>query len=154
MSLDIVIQQSSGGVSDLACVRELRYEILRKPHGMLLSSAVFPGDENESTIHVLALSESKPVGCASLFVDESDAMQLRGMAVATDWQRRGIGHRIGETIKDIAISKGKTMWCNARFSAIGFYERQGWVKSGSFFDVPVIGQHIVMNWVGNVKNIG
>ena len=153
MSPDIVIQQSLGG-HDIVRIRELRYEILRKPHGMSLLSAVFPGDENESTIHVLALSESKPVGCASLFVDKSDAMQLRGMAVATDWQRRGIGHRIGETIKDIAISKGKTMWCNARFSAIGFYERQGWVKSGSFFDVPVIGQHIVMNWVGNVKNIG
>ena len=153
MRLDIVIQQSFGG-RELARIRELRYKILRKPHAMPLSSTVFPGDENESTIHVLALSKAILVGCATLYVDESDAMQLRGMAVAIDWQRRGIGHRIAETIKDIATSKGKTMWCNARFSAIGFYERQGWVKSGPFFDVPVIGEHIVMNWTGKVKNIG
>ena len=152
MSPDIVIQQSSGG-RELARIRELRYEILRKPHGMPISSAIFPGDENESTIHVLVISEARLVGCATLYVDGSDAMQLRGMAVAIDWQRRGIGHLMGETIKNLAISQEKTMWCNARSSAIGFYERQGWVKSGSFFDVPVIGQHIVMNWTGKVKNI-
>ena len=153
MSRDIAIQKSFG-VRELARVRDLRYEILRKPHGMPISSASFPGDENESTIHILALSDEELVGCASLYVDGSDAIQLRGMAVAIDWQRQGVGRRIGETIKDIATSQGKTLWCNARSSAIGFYERQGWVKSGPFFDVPVIGQHIVMNWSGIVKNIG
>lgn len=153
MNLDIVIQQSFGGL-ELARIRELRYEILRKPHGMPLFSTTFPGDEDESTIHLLALAEGQLVGCATLYVDESEAMQLRGMAVAIDWQRRGIGHRMGETAKEIATSRGKRMWCNARFSAIEFYERLGWVTSGSFFDVPMIGQHIVMNWTGKVKNIG
>lgn len=151
MSEDIVIQQSFGA-RELARIRVLRYEILRKPHGMPPSDTAFPGDEDESTLHLLALSEAELIGCSTLFIDDSDAIQLRGMAVALNWQRRGIGHRMVETAQDIASFKVKTLWCNARFSALGFYERHGWVQSGSFFDVPGIGQHIVMNWTGNVEN--
>ena len=151
MSGDIVIQQSFGG-RELARIRDLRYEILRKPHGLPASGAVFPGDEKESTLHLLALSEAELVGCSTLFIDDSDAIQLRGMAVANHWQRRGIGHKMVETAQDIATSQEKTLWCNARFSAVGFYERHGWVQFGSLFDVPGIGQHIVMNWTGKVEN--
>lgn len=151
MSEDIVIQHSFGA-RELARIRELRYEILRKPHGIPRSGAAFPGDEDASTMHLLAISEAELIGCSTLLIDDSDAIQLRGMAVASHWQRRGIGRRMVETAQDIASSKVKTLWCNARFSAIGFYERHGWVQSGSFFDVPGIGRHIVMNWTGNVEN--
>lgn len=151
MTKVIVIHQSFGA-RELARIRALRYEILRKPHGMPPSGAVFPGDENESTLHLLALSEAELIGCSTLFIDDSDAIQLRGMAVANHWQRRGIGHRMVETAQDIATFKVKSLWCNARLSAIGFYERHGWVQSGSLFDVPGIGLHIVMNWIGNVEN--
>ena len=151
MNEDVVIQQSFGD-RELARIRDLRYEILRKPLGMPISGTIFPGDEKESTIHLLALSDAELIGCASLFVDESDAVQLRGMAVASQWQRRGIGNRIVETAKEIAISKGKTLWCNARFPAIGFYERQGWIQSGPFFEIPIVGPHIVMKWTVNSKN--
>ena len=151
MSKDIVIQQSFGA-RELARIRELRYEILRKPYGIPPSGAAFPGDEDASTMHLLALSEAELIGCSTLLIDDSEAIQLRGMAVAHHWQRRGIGQRMVETAQDIATSKLKTLWCNARFSAIGFYERNGWVQSGSSFDVPGIGQHIVMNWTGNEEN--
>ena len=151
MSEDIVIQYSFGA-RELARIRALRYEILRKPHGIPPSGAAFLGDEDASTMHLLALSEAELIGCSTLFIDDSDAVQLRGMAVAHHWQRRGIGQRMIETAQDIATSKLKTLWCNARFSAIGFYERNGWVQSGSSFDVPGIGQHIVMNWTGNEEN--
>ncbi len=151
MSEDVVIQHSFGD-RELARVRTLRYEILRKPLGMPPSGTIFPGDENDSTIHLLALLDNELVGCASLFVDDSDAIQLRGMAVALPWQRRGIGNRIVETAKEIAISKGKSLWCNARFPAIGFYARQGWIQFGPFFDIPIVGPHIVMKWTGNSEN--
>jgi len=151
MSEDVVIQQSFGD-RELALVRSLRYEILRKPLGMPPSGTIFPGDENESTIHLLALSENELIGCASLFVDDLDAIQLRGMAVVSQWQRRGIGNRIVETAKEIAISKGKNLWCNARFPAIGFYERQGWIQSGPIFNIPIVGPHIAMKWTGNSEN--
>ncbi len=151
MSQPIVIQQSLGDL-EIARIRDLRYEILRKPLGMPMAGTIFPGDGNPSTIHLLAFSDTNLIGCATLLIDDSDAIQLRGMAVARQWQRRGIGQSLVESAKDIATSKVKTLWCNARFSAIGFYESQGWIKSGAFFDVPIIGTHIVMKWPGNSKN--
>lgn len=151
MKEDVVIQQSFGD-RELVRIRGLRYEILRKPLGMPPSGSIFPGDENESTIHLLAFSEAELIGCTSLFNDESDAIQLRGMAVASHWQRRGIGNRMVEAAKKIAISKGKTLWCNARILAIGFYEKQGWIQSGHFFEIPNVGPHIVMKWSGKSEN--
>ena len=148
MSQPFVIQQSLGD-HEIARIRDLRYEILRKPLGMPIAGTNFPGDENPSTIHLIVFSDTELIACATLLIDDSDAIQLRGMAVARQWQRCGIGHSIVESAKDIATSKNKSLWCNARSPAIGFYERQGWIQSGNFFDVPIIGPHIVMKWPGN-----
>jgi len=151
MLKDIQIQQSFGDL-ELVRVRNLRYEILRKPLGLPVSGAVFPGDEDQTTLHILAFSHADLIGCATLMIGDSNAIQLRGMAVAKDWQRKGVGQLIVSTGKTIAIEKSKSLWCNARFPAIGFYESQGWTKFGDFFDIPVIGPHIVMNWPGIEKN--
>jgi GNAT superfamily N-acetyltransferase len=148
MTDGIVIRQSFGS-QDLASVRRLRYEILRKPLDLPPSGAVFEGDESESTMHILVCFGTSLIGCATLLFDDSTGIQLRGMAVSNDWQHRGIGSRIVETAEDIAHSQHQELWCNARFSAIGFYERQGWIRCGAFFEVPIIGQHIVMKWLGN-----
>ena len=148
MSQHISIEQSLGD-HEIARIRNLRYEILRKPLGMPIAGTIFPGDENPTTIHILAFSNEVLIGCATLLIDNSNAIQLRGMAVASNWQRCGIGQRIVENAKDVAISKTKTLWCNARFPSIGFYERQGWIQSGAYFDVPIIGPHILMKWHGN-----
>jgi [ribosomal protein S5]-alanine N-acetyltransferase len=151
MLRDIVIQHSFGD-QELARIRSLRYEILRKPLGLPTSGAIFPGDEEQSTLHILASNKSDLVGCASLMISDSSAIQLRGMAVANDWQRKGVGQLIVSTAKSIALEKSKTLWCNARFPAIGFYERLGWKQSGDFFEIPVIGPHIVMKWSGIEEN--
>ena len=118
---------------------------------MPASGAIFPGDEEPTTLHLLAIANSELIGCATLIANESNAMQLRGMAVAMDWQRKGVGQRIVSVAKTTASEKDMTLWCNARFPAIGFYERQGWLQSGSVFDVPNIGPHMVMKWTGNAK---
>jgi GNAT superfamily N-acetyltransferase len=152
MNKDIVIQLATGA-QDLANIRRLRYEILRKPLAMPTSGSHFPGDENESTVHVLALHNAELIGCATLFIDDSPDIQLRGMAVANDWQRNGVGQRIVESAKKIAMEKDKNLWCNARFLAIGFYERQDWIQSGEFFEVPIVGPHIVMKWMRSSRNI-
>ncbi len=151
MNQDISIEQSLGG-RDLARIRNLRYEILRKPLGLPFSGTLFPGDDSESTIHLLAVARKELVGVASLLVDDTATIQLRGMAVVPHLQRRGVGHQIVEASKQIAIERNKTLWCNARFSAIGFYEREGWVQSGETFDIPILGPHIVMKWGGFEKS--
>jgi GNAT superfamily N-acetyltransferase len=151
MNQDILIEQSTGG-RDLARVRNLRYEILRKPLGMPFSGTLFPGDDSESTIHLLASTQSQLVGVASLLIDDSSEIQLRGMAVALEMQRQGVGRKIVDAAKQIARERIKSLWCNARFLSIGFYEREGWVQCGDFFDIPTIGPHTVMKWAGNQEN--
>jgi predicted GNAT family N-acyltransferase len=156
MNPDILIEQSHGG-RDLARIRNLRYEILRKPLGLPFSETLFDGDTRESTIHLLATSKkdtvhAELVGVASLLIDASSEIQLRGMAVASGMQRCGVGHEILSAAKVIALGANKTLWCKSRFQAIGFYEREGWIQSGDLFDIPVIGQHIVMKWPGNLEN--
>ena len=151
MLTDIVIQHSFGD-QELARVRSLRYEILRKPLGLPASGAVFSGDEDQTTLHILASNKTDLIGCATLMISDLNEIQLRGMAVANDWQRKGVGQLIVSTAKSIAIQKSKTLWCNARFPAIGFYERLGWKQFGGFFEIPVIGPHIVMKWPGIEEN--
>lgn len=151
MSEDIVIKPSLGG-RDLEKIRDLRYEILRKPLGLTYASTLFSGDDSANTIHLLALAQDELVGVASLLVDGFDSIQLRGMAVALPLQRSGVGKRIVEAAKHIAVEQNRSMWCKSRLEAIGFYERQGWCRSGDFFDIPEIGPHIVMKWTGILKN--
>ncbi len=151
MNQDIAIEHSTGG-RDLTRIRNLRYEILRKPLGMPFSGTLFPGDDSESTIHLLAVTQDELVGVASLLVGDSNAIQLRGMAVSHRLQRRGVGHQIVEAAKQIATEANKSLWCNARLSAIGFYEREAWVQSGEMFDIPIVGPHIVMKWDTFEKN--
>ena len=143
---DLKIRESFGSI-DLMHVHSLRYEILRKPHDLNFESAAFPNDTLETTVHVLAVWCKMILGCVSLMPNEFiDTIQLRGMAVRTDYQGRGIGGRLLRAAHNIAVRESKSLWCNARFSAIGFYERHQWKIDGDMFDVPVIGKHAVMRW--------
>ncbi|MCF7963225.1 MAG: GNAT family N-acetyltransferase [Pirellula sp.] len=148
--LDNVSILVSFGRDELKHVHQLRYEILRKPLGLPASSAIFAGDEFESTIHILAKSSGLLIGCATIVPDEHEKrVQLRGMAVDLDKQGIGIGKRILDAAKAIAKQRDQLLWCNARFSAIGFYEHQGLHQSGPVFEIPGIGKHVVMKYLSS-----
>ncbi|MBA3707750.1 MAG: hypothetical protein H0W83_02890 [Planctomycetes bacterium] len=38
----------------------------------------------------------------------------------------------------------RMLWCNARTSAIGFYQKQGWTVVSAVFEIPVAGPHVRM----------
>ncbi len=147
--LDNVSILVSNDRDELKHVHQLRYEILRKPLGLPASSAIFAGDEFESTVHILAKSNGRLLGCATVQSNEQEKrIQLRGMAVDLDKQGHGIGKRILDEAKAIAKQRGQLLWCNARFSAIGFYEHQGMVQCGPFFEIPGVGEHVAMQYLG------
>ena len=77
------------------------------------------------------------------------------MSVVVEYLSGELGQvtRIVESAKNIAMRKAKNLWCNARFLAIGFYERQDWIQSGELFEVPILGPHIVMKWMRSSGNI-
>jgi len=125
----------------LETILELRRRILAPGQ-----PAVFPEDCSPTTFHVAifppkrthGLFSDKPVCCATLVLtDQVEGIpfyQLRGMATDLKWQKRGLGSRLLSWIEKyfceqmIAMLKAPNiyLWCNARVSAVPFYEKQGW----------------------------
>lgn len=124
-----------------------RHRILRA--GLPAEAARFAGDHNADTRHYAAVAGHEVVCCLSLMPSEWEgqpAWQLRGMATVGQQQGRGLGRRLLE----LAVAEARrdeqerVWWCNARTSAIGFYEKLGWQVRSEPFDVPTAGPHVKM----------
>src|SRR6266496_5344664 len=79
----------------LAEIFQLRWDVLRPNRP--IEAAQFPGDHAPQTIHVGAFANGQNIACATATrVDWQGrpAWQLRGMGVAVDWQKRGVGQRV------------------------------------------------------------
>jgi predicted GNAT family N-acyltransferase len=67
--------------------------------------------------------------------------------MATDPAVRGAGAGralLAEGLARVAARGGDLVWCDARVSAAGFYERQGFAVVTQPFDKPGIGPHVGM----------
>jgi GNAT superfamily N-acetyltransferase len=134
--------------AELTEIFRLRWDVLRP--GRPVEAARFPGDEAGETIHVGAFDDAgRNVGCATVTrVDweRRPAWQLRGMGVAADWQRRGVGQRVLAEIERLVreASDVRQLWCNAREEAVAFYERQGWGVASGRFHIEDVGPHYKM----------
>ncbi|KAI2464783.1 GCN5-like N-acetyltransferase [Annulohypoxylon bovei var. microspora] len=83
------------------------------------------------------------VSIISLFIDDrSGEARFRKFATARAWQGRGVGSELLAYIIEAAASKGATkIWCDARESALGFYQRFGFGGEGELFfkgEVPYL----------------
>lgn len=125
----------------------LRAEVLRP--NLPVESAQFAEDACSDCFHFGAFSDMGCQACLSIFPapwNDLPAWQLRGMAVAAARRGSGVGATLLELAVDFVVKRGGTtlFWCNARISAVGFYEQAGWLTSGEPFEVPAIGPHIRM----------
>jgi GNAT superfamily N-acetyltransferase len=127
----------------------LRAEVLIAGTGR--DSPYFDGDEAPDTVHVGAFDAATGacLGCATFLRSSwegAPAWQLRGMATARGSRRRGVGRALLGCAEEAlrAVSDVDRLWCNARQSALGFYERLGWRRAGDPFDVPGVGVHYRM----------
>ena len=127
----------------------LRHAELRP--GLPHDTARFDGDDDSASRHFGAflVDDGAIVGCAS-FMRRSwngePGWQLRGMATRADHVRRGIGARLlGFAEETLCAEPGPSLlWCNARLTAVPFYERVGWVVVSDVFEVPTVGPHRAM----------
>lgn len=120
----------------------LRWRVLRP--GRPESSAHFPGDDLPTTRHFVARTpDGMVIGCATVIENEG-SLQLRGMATAPEWQGQGVGAKVLAAVHTHASTQGLPLWCNARESAVGFYQKNGWQTEGTRFDVPEVGPHFRM----------
>jgi predicted GNAT family N-acyltransferase len=127
-------------------IRPLRHRVLRT--GQPPGAAVWDLDDAPETKHRALWWGGEIVAVLTVIRHPPPdggpyAWQLRGMAVAPELQRRGLGERL---LDGVQREIGEPMWCNARTSAEGFYARHGWEPRGEVFDKPGIGPHVRMVW--------
>jgi GNAT superfamily N-acetyltransferase len=127
-------------------ILDLRHAVLRG--GLPRETARFPGDDDPNTVHLAAKDGSKVVGCATILLNEWNgerACQLRGMAVDSGFQRRGVGQRMLAEVNLIAAEQGVgLLWANVRKTAVKFYQKCEWTVVSEEFEVPTAGPHFRM----------
>jgi predicted GNAT family N-acyltransferase len=126
--------------------RPLRQRVLR-PH-QTIEQLEYPGDDAESTIHLGAFKKHHLVGITSIYHEappgSSDvgAWRLRGVATAPEVRGEGYGERLlCSAIAYVAGKGGTYLWCNARTTVLGYYERYGFQTQGEEFLSPGTGPH-------------
>jgi len=95
-----------------------------------LSHARVLGDEN--ALHLGVYDQGELVCVGSLFPDARGGMQLRKLATLPDKQGKGYGRALITAMLE-RIGPNTRFWCDARVSAIGFYETLGMTAIGDPF---------------------
>jgi len=90
----------------MAAYRHLRWELFRKPHGLLPGSEYYEGEENG--IHIAALEEGTLVGGMFLMDRGQGNAQGHQMVVRETHRERGIGAALVTKLEDLAREQGFT----------------------------------------------
>lgn len=110
----------------------------------------FDDDDHADTFHLGAFSpDGQNLACLSLMKCDwqtEPAYQLRGMAVATSLQDRGIGHQLLVFAEQFLQNETDVdwIWCNARTGAAGFYSKHDWQPHGEPIDIAGVGPHVIL----------
>jgi predicted GNAT family N-acyltransferase len=115
--------------------------------------AVLPGDDAPDTFHlaarddegrVLGVVRFSPAPCPWR-PDAGAPWQLRGMATDPEVRGAGAGRLLlADGLIRVGARGGDVVWCDARVSAAGFYERFGFAVVTEAYDKPGIGPHVGM----------
>lgn len=127
----------------------VRLPVLRK--GKPIESCHFEGDDLETTQHFGLYLSQELVGIISLFKKnnpsflEKNQYQIRGMAVLENHRKKDFGKALIVHSEEESNNQDVDLiWFNARMEAIGFYEKMGYQIKGIPFEIPDVGEHIVM----------
>lgn len=130
-------------------VLPVRQKVLRA--GRPIQEAIFDGDEKKTTLHLAAFQEEQILGVATFLKMKHEAFpaknqyRLRGMAVLPEYQGQQLGKKIlEEGINLLTQDHTDLLWFNARTSAAGFYKKNGFLIKGEPFDIPDVGEHVLM----------
>jgi ribosomal protein S18 acetylase RimI-like enzyme len=127
----------------------VRHPVLRP--GRPIESCHFDGDDLPTTSHFGLYFENQLAGVISAFkvqnklFSEENQYQIRGMAVLSEFQKKGFGEALLEYCEnEIRLKSGNLIWFNARKTAIGFYEKSGYGILGDSFEIPDVGPHYIL----------
>ncbi|MDH5371118.1 MAG: GNAT family N-acetyltransferase [Gammaproteobacteria bacterium] len=120
---DSLVIKAPGTAKEFEQYYHLRWLLLRAPWQQPAGSEK-DELENES-IHRIALLNNIIVGVGRIHFINKDKAQVRYMAVTKDFERRGIGQAILDSLEQAAKRNNrKTLILHAREYAVGFYTKQ------------------------------
>ena len=115
--------------------------------GQPIAAARWPGDAEAEHFVAESPDRGEILGVASVFSAPLGADgpygQLRGMAVAPAARGGGVGLAL---LRAVEAAHPEGLWCNARVSALGFYEAAGWRVISEEFEILGVGPHVKMRW--------
>jgi predicted GNAT family N-acyltransferase len=127
---------------------ELRSKVLR--NNLPLKDCVFPTDQVEGAFHLAYYEGDEIATIASFFPkhykdSKEDGYQLRGMASAPIFAGKGYGSElIRFAINYMKEINAEYIWCNARTTAVKFYEKLGFQFVSEEFEISGVGPHYEM----------
>ena len=90
-------------------------------------------DGDQDAMHFGAFVQDELVCVASVFI-ESNKARLRKFATLAEFQNQGIGSQmLTKIIESLKTTSADVFWCDARESAVGFYQRFGMNAFGDVF---------------------
>lgn len=131
-TLNLVLKQIEYKTPEWIQAVRLRERILREPLGSKFTEQEL-NDEHDH-IQIAGFLNDELVVTAVLVV-EGNYMKMQRVAVEEHLQGTGIGSQLLTFCEQIAIShKIKLMYCHARDSAVNFYDKNGYIPEGDYFD--------------------
>jgi len=127
---------------------ELRSKVLR--NNLPIADCIFPTDEVKGAFHLGCFAEGKLVSIASFFPKKyqdraRQGYQLRGMATDKDQVGKGYGSKLIDfAVTQLNATNATYLWCNARSSAIDFYQKMGFKLASTEFEIEGVGPHYEM----------
>jgi len=108
-------------------------------------------DDSDMSFHLGGFVDNKLVSVASFYFEKHPDIQvpnqyeLRGMATLKEFQGQGISSELlNVAFPIIKQNFCTTLWCNARHSALGFYEKMGFTQIGEPFKIRGSGKYVLM----------
>jgi predicted N-acetyltransferase YhbS len=138
----MALKQIDYGTPEYETMLRLRYDLLRKPLGLSFDPKEL--EKEKEDVLIGAFEDEKMLGCCLLTRVDSKTLRLRQMAVYNNLQGKGIGRALMIFAENIARDMGyEILMMHARVTAIGFYEKLGYVKKdGQFIEITI--PHVIM----------
>ncbi|TBR41418.1 N-acetyltransferase [Marinomonas agarivorans] len=125
----------------LATILDIRYttlnEVLPIRHQVLwpdepMENCIVSGDG--TALHIAGYLGDEIVCVASIYQEETGRFRLRKFATLTQYQSQGIGSKVlNFIIAELKQKQAISLWCDARETAMPFYQRFGFAAiSGRF----------------------
>ena len=120
----------------------LRWQVLRAPWKQAKGTEKDQLEDNAT--HRIAVLDDNIIACGRLhFIDKTTA-QIRYMAVAKTFMKKGFGTRILASLEDAAKDNNyETITLHARETSVSFYEKRGYQLIGK--------SHLLFNEIQHYK---